>query len=371
MMLNQSIPPIWKYLLVFPIMACLWSGCHENEISSEVPEDNTSGLKAVAENVLMQVSFESETTSFSQVPEGDDLSDRSEDVKHFVMTRAVPLIKKDKQIFTIYKDRSYDLIIHILNPGSNPMREAFREETMMNDWELQKIVINQHTITGYDGSGGQLFSEDNSQNPFFNALINKIFSDEYFASHVNIGNALFQVSGGAENYLDPKLRSFFVEPNAELTDFEGFLMIKQNIVDALGQWGAYTQDEPSPTSQLRTHVKDPEDESPEASYTLEETAQMIEQRAQQELAQRNPDDLNNITAIDKEKSELSAEVVHAGNEQVLSISTYEVDDDEQKTVKTKYTEHFETDPVHDVDLIHVESTTYSNVNVVNTLKEEK
>ena len=358
---KTKVPVCFLVLLLFSCKA---------DLVTDQTNDTESKVRQLPEDVLMQVSFSSKTTTYTKLADEAAKDGLDEDAKHFVMSAAVPVVRQDKQLFRIFKDSTYELTIDIENPDFNPAREAFRDETVRNDWELGKLIINSSTITAYDVSGGVIFTEDNSQNPFFNRLVEKIMSDDYFASHVNIGNALFRVSGGAENYLDPKLKSFFLSAEATTSRQDEFLIFKENISEKMRHWGhPITRNHKLTTPSFHHEslsLRAKGDST--VSYTLDETQQMIEDRVSSWNAGKDESLINVYTAIDSTKNELSAEVTYAGDEQVLGLTFYELKNDEDKTIKTAYTEDYETNPTYDLDMINVESIEYSDVQIINPLK---
>ena len=330
----------------------------------------TTAKKAIEipENVLMQVRFNSKTTTYTKLAEEADEDGLDEDAKHFVMAAAVPIVRKDNHLFRIYKNGTYSLNIEIETPDFNPAREAFRNEFNRNEWELGRISIDNETITAFDTSGQVIFSDDNSNNPFFDRLVDKIMSDDDFASKVNIGNGLFTVSAGAENFLDPKLKPFFVGPNANTSSFDGFIIIEENVEDKMNHWGNINIPSPEITSLKPRNGMLKAKASTIQEYSLDDTQQMINDTVSKWNAGKNTADIHVYKAIDTVSNALAAEVTYAGNEQVLGLTFYEVNDDEQKTIKTAYTEDYETNPVYDLDMVNVESVEYSDVQIINTKK---
>ena len=348
------------------IFTALSISCFQDFDYHEFKTTTTKRNTELPEDVLMQVSFKSKTTTYTKLADEADRNGLDEDAKHFVLAAAVPTVRKDKQLFRIYKNGTYSLIIDIETPEFNPARQAFRNEFKRNDWELGRIIINSETITAYDMVGGVIFSDDNSHNPFFNRLIDKVISDDEFASSVNIGNALFTVSGGAENYTDSKLKSFFISPNATISSQDGFVIIEENTEDKMRFWGSHTtsNDDSNYRSVTSNSVKFSANATQE--HSLDETQKMINDTITKWNSGKNPNDIHVYKAIDTVSNTLAAEVTYAGQEQVLGLTFFEVNDDEQKTLKTCYTEDYETSPVYDLDMINVESIEYSDVQIINT-----
>lgn len=354
-------------ILIMSLLASLLVSCVQDFDYYERKTTDKSA-KRLPEEVLIQLSFKTKTTTYSKLADDLDQDNLDEDTKHFVLAAAVPIVRKDNHLFRIYKDGTYSLIIEIETPDFNPAREAFRNEFSRNDWELGRISIDNKTFTAFDTSGQVIFSDDNSNNPFFNRLVDKIMSDDDFASKVNIGNGLFTVSAGAENFLDPKLKPFFVGPNANTSSFDGFIIIEENVEDKMNHWGNINIPSPEITPLKPRNGMLKAKASTIQEYSLDDTQQMINDTVSKWNAGKNTADIHVYKAIDTVSNTLAAEVTYAGNEQVLGLTFYEVNDDEQKTIKTAYTEDYETNPVYDLDMVNVESVEYSDVQIINTKK---
>jgi len=349
--------------------------CRDRELQDKntSTKTGTGGNLKLPDDVLIHVSFASKTTTFSKLADHMKAESFSDVVQHYLMAVAVPVVRQDKQTFRIFKDKTYELVIEIVNPEDNPARKAFRSETNMNDWELQKMIFNNKTVTAYDVSGRVIFSHENNNNVFFNRLIEKIFSDPYFGSHVNIGNALFKVSGGTENYVDPKLKDFFLSKAAEVIRKDNYLIFKENITDAMKHWGAGnidTQSRFKARGNSSPHFEQPDTGGEGGSNypSIDQTLNMISEQVDSWQQQKNVADIKTYSVMDSVNNKITAEVTYAGEEQVLGITNFNVADDPQRTLKTEYTQDFETNPVYDVDLITHSSTEYSDVQIINTLK---
>lgn len=317
----------------------------------------------------MQVSFTAETVRFTKLAEHVDAASLSEDASRNVALRSVPVITREKQVLVISRDGNFELTIDKLEPEHNPAREAFRQETSMQPWEIHKVVITNSSVKGYDGNGSVIIHSDNPQHLYVTRLAERINSDPYFASHVNIANALFNVSAKATNYTDPELRKFFAVNDTRYERENQFLIVKQNAVSLMKHWGSVL----SPSSQTfrkRNSSSSAREYPEDASYTPEETMNMnmMQENIDGILGQRNPHDIEVITAIDTVNNKIDAEVIMTSDGQVLSMTSYVSSSDEQATIEVAYTESFETDPILDVDLLNVESTTFSEVEIINNIE---
>ncbi len=289
-------------------------------------------------------------------------------VKAHVLRKGVPIVSKEQNTFTIYKDGRYQLEVNILNPDYNPARDAFRQEDRMQDWELQRILIDEKSITGFDGTGKVIMSHSNEGNPYFSRLVTKIMTDDYFAKHVNIGNALFRVSSGAENFLDPKLRDFFLDKDTKFEEYEGFLMVRQNAGKTKRLWGDVLSGGNPVARVAPIAPRDYDLMDPNSSFSPEETKQQIQEDVDFELNQRNVDQVEIITAIDLADSTITAEAYHYGEEQIIHASTLEDAQNGIHSLETIYTEDFEFDNYTKTELINIESIEFSDVQIVNTLQ---
>lgn len=348
-----------------PVKGCINSICYAAIsflflIRCADPKD-VSPSSTIDDAVLMQVSFTAETVRFTKLAEHVDPSSLTADANDYVAARSVPIITREKQELIIFKDGNFRLTIDKLNPDYNPVRDAFRKENAMQPWEVQRVIITKSSITGFDGQGAVVMSADNPQHVYLSSIIEQMKKDPYFAANVNIGNALFKVSAKAENYTDPKLKSFFVPGDAVFETQNQFLLVKQNAVSLMKHMGGVLPsfDNRQPAQRTSFLREFPED----ASFSPEVTSDMIREDAEILLNQRDFNAVEIITAINTVTNTIDAEVVMTTDGQVLSMTSYYSDTDETGTIQVAYTESFETDPVMDVDLLAVESTTYSNVNI--------
>ena len=227
-------------------------------------------------------------------------------------------------------------------------------------------MIEPSKISSYDLAGREIISVPNEQHKMFDRVIDKMFSDADFAKRVNIANAFFRLSGGTENYLDPELRSFFVSDQAKYSTKDGFTTVEVRIVDQLKHTGVIDQMPPPPKQPPM--LSNYEEGDKDQTHTTEETLEMIKERAEADAAGRDVSQLKTYTVMDSTKNEIKAEVTYAGEEQVLGITFYEVGDDPQRTVKTEYTEQFNTNRAYDLDLTTKISTEYSDVHIINKFK---
>lgn len=317
----------------------------------------------VPEDVMVYMEFKSKATMVIEPAEHVDQSKLTADQQHVVISGRVPMITEKRQIFQIMKDKSYRLVIETLEPKSNPARVAFRGEVRMNDWELKRIIIDPNKVTAYDLSGQVIFTAPNDDK-IFSRLIDKLFSDPDFAQRVNIGNALFRLSGGTENYLDPKLRSFFVSGAAKYSTRDGLTVLEERLVDQLQMMGLPL---PAPKPPVIS-AYDPSQGDKDQTHTPEETFEMIKGRVEEDAAQRDASQLKTYTVMDSTENKIAAEATYAGEEQVLAVTFYEVADDPQRTIKTEYTEKFGNNRAHDLDVVTKVSTEYSDVHIVDKFK---
>ena len=128
-----TFPQAIKPFSVFVFLGLFFYTCQRDEpyLSERQP---TNISLTVPEDVMVYMEFTSKTTMYTEPAEHVDQTQLSADQKHAVMSGKVPVIIKKRQSFQIKKDKSYRIVIETLEPDRNPAREAFRNETRMNDW---------------------------------------------------------------------------------------------------------------------------------------------------------------------------------------------------------------------------------------------
>lgn len=83
------------------------------------------------------------------------------------------------------------------------------------------------------------------------------------------------------------------------------------------------------------------------------------------MEERSPNDIDLITAVDTEEKAIKGEMQYGHQtNQVMGITKYKYKDDDYKIIEQSYSEYFDNNPfMKEVDLVHIKSTTYENVNI--------
>ncbi len=318
-----------------------------NKIDPKNNSDTPLTKADLPNDVAVYVSYEAETSTFSEIVNNKDAFKHSENIDKI---STIPHIQRMRHEVYVYKNGDFKMKMLKLTPKQNIRGIVSLSPQAPNaeSVEAVRFEITPKTMNVYNRQGELLLTQAVNL-PDFKELVQLAQTDCFIKDKLKLEHLLFPLSISAKQYFNPCFLAIEKRQKAEIAYDKGIMVIRKPL--------------------LKDNIPSPKYKGGR-ELTPEEIAKDPDNVKRQEnidqaLAGKDPSNKQEIKLIDTSTQQLLGQMLYEGNDKLIMTTRYKHNDKQE--IEASHQEVYETDPITNSDKVVNTQTVYENVQVINNL----